>query len=140
MARVGTALVFAGALWLTAFGAAVSQVAAPMPAPVAAPRDLAYPGTIRLDVDASDVARGIFRVRETLPIAGGPVTLLYPEWLPGNHAPRGPANLLAGLEVRANGRAVAWRRDPVNPYAFHIEAPAGARQLDLALQYLSPTA
>jgi predicted metalloprotease with PDZ domain len=111
-----------------------------MPAPVAAPRDVAYPGTIRLDVDASDVARGIFRVRETVPIAGGPVTLLYPEWLPGNHAPRGPANLLAGLEVRANGRRIPWRRDPVNPYAFHIEAPVGARQLDLSFQYLSPTA
>ena len=53
-----------------------------------APRDVAYPGTVTLAVDATDVTRGIFRVSETLLVAGpGPLTLLYPEWLPGNHSP-----------------------------------------------------
>jgi predicted metalloprotease with PDZ domain len=130
----------AAALSVAAVAAAAAQQSAPMPAAIAAPRDVAYSGTIRLDVDATDAARGIFRVRETVPVAGGPITLLYPEWLPGNHAPRGPLNQLAGLEVRAGGNPIPWRRDPVNPYAFHIEAPANARTLDLSFQYLSPTA
>ena len=78
---------------LLALGAAGQPRGEPFPAPIAAARDLAYPGVITLDVDASDVARGIFRVRERIPVAqAGPLTLLYPEWLPGKHAPRGAIN------------------------------------------------
>ena len=59
--------------------------------------DVAYPGTLKLAVDATDLDRRIFRVRETIPVAAGPLTLLYPQWLPGNHAPRGPIDKFAGL-------------------------------------------
>lgn len=113
----------------------------PMPAPIAAPQNTPYAaGTITLDIDATDVRRGIFRGHEVVPISGpGPITLLYPQWLPGNHAPRGPLNLFAGLEVRANGLLIPWRRDPVNVYAFHVDAPEGASSLDITFQFLSPT-
>jgi predicted metalloprotease with PDZ domain len=112
----------------------------PMPPPIAAPQDTPYAGVITLEIDATDVRRGIFRGREIVPISGpGPITLLYPQWLPGNHAPRGPLNLFAGLEVRANGERIPWRRDPVNVYAFHVDAPAGATSLELTYQFLSPT-
>jgi predicted metalloprotease with PDZ domain len=112
----------------------------PMPPPIAAPQDAAYPGVITLEIDATDTRRGIFRGREILPISGpGPITLLYPQWLPGNHAPRGPLNLFAGLEVRANGERIPWRRDPVNVYAFHVDAPADASALEITFQFLSPT-
>jgi predicted metalloprotease with PDZ domain len=47
--------------------------------------------------------------------------------------------LFAGLEVHANGERVAWRRDPVNVYAFHIDPPVGARELEVTFQFLSPT-
>lgn len=121
-------------------GSAIAQTGAPMPAPIPAPQDVAYPGTITLDVDITDVARGIFRVRETIPIAGpGPITLLYPQWLPGNHAPRGAVDKLAGLTITANGQRLQWRRDPVNVYAFHVVAPAGASALELNFQFVSPT-
>lgn len=40
----------------------------PMPAPIAAPRDTPYLAAIRLNVDATDIERHIFRVRETIPI------------------------------------------------------------------------
>ena len=112
----------------------------PLPPATPEPRDVPYAGVIELDVDASDVARGIFRVRERVPVAqAGPLTLLYPEWLPGKHAPRGAINLLSGIEMRANGELLAWRRDPVNVYAFHVEVPAGADAVDLTFQFLSPT-
>ena len=120
------------AVWL-----ALGAVGQPLPIP--APRDVAYAGVIALEVDASDVVRGIVRVRERVPVVAGPVTLLYPEWLPGKHAPRGPINLLAGLEVRAGGALVEWRRDPVNVYAFHVDVPQGAEVLELTFQYVSPT-
>ena len=102
--------------------------------------DTPYPGTIALDIDATDTTRGIFRVKETIPVArAGPVVLLYPKWLPGNHSPTGQIEKLAGLFIKANGRPLAWTRDPVDVFAFHIDVPAGARALDLEFQFLSAT-
>jgi predicted metalloprotease with PDZ domain len=122
------------------FGAAGQPRAVPFPLPTVAPRDVPYRGVISLDVDASDVERGIFRVRERIPVSqAGPLTLLYPEWLPGKHAPRGPINLLSGLVIRAGGEALDWRRDPVNVYAFHVDVPPGTDALELESQYVSPT-
>ena len=112
----------------------------PLPPATPEPRDVPYAGVIELNVDASDVARGIFRVRERVPVAqAGPLTLLYPEWLPGKHAPRGAINLLSGIEMRANGELLAWRRDPLNVFAFHVDVPAGVNALDLTFQFVSPT-
>src|SRR3954462_9435177 len=112
----------------------------PMAAAMPAPRDIAYPGTLRLDIDASDTGRGIYRVAETIPVAGpGPLTLLYPQWLPGNHGPSGPINSLAGLRVTAGGPAIPWLRDSSYVYAFHVDVPAGVRELRLEFQHLSPT-
>ncbi len=126
-------------------GPALAQQRLPQPAPPApplpAPQDVAYaPGALRLEVDATDLERRIFRVRETVPVSGpGPVTLLYPQWLPGNHSPSGPIAALAGLVITAGGQRVEWTRDPVEVNAFHVTAPAGARALQLEFQYLSPT-
>ena len=138
-------------LMLIALAAAVAvpalaqvQTSMPQPAPMSnrtpAPRDIPYPGTLTINVDATDTARAVFRVRQTIPVRGpGPLTLLYPEWLPGNHAPRGPIASIAGLKVTANGRPVAWRRDPADVFAFHVDVPSGARELAVEFQHLSPT-
>ena len=101
-------------------------------------QDVAYPGSITLKVDLSDLDRKIFTVHESIPVKPGPLTLLYPEWLPGNHAPRGPIDGLTGLLISTGGHPVEWVRDPVNVYAFHLQVPAGARQLELEFQYASP--
>ncbi|MCC6913460.1 MAG: M61 family metallopeptidase [Rhodospirillaceae bacterium] len=105
-----------------------------------APRDEAYPGAIKLHVDATNTEQRIFKIRASIPTSPGPMTLLFPQWLPANHAPRGPIDKLAGLIVKAGGQRVEWRRDPVEVYAFHIDVPAGATSVDLEYQYLSPTA
>lgn len=110
-------------------------------APIATPEDKPYPGVISLAVDASDTDRRIFRVHETIPVLGGDeLVLLYPEWPPGWHAPVGRSriNRFAGLVITANGGRVAWVRDPVDMYAFHVKAPEGAGTLDIDFQYLSP--
>ncbi len=122
-----------------AFSSTALAQGAPETTPIATPQDVAFGGVISLEVDATDVARGIFRVRERVPLSGaGPVTLLFPEWLPGTHAPRGPIDKLAGLTIEADGKALSWTRDPVNIYAFHVAAPEGARALDISFQHLSP--
>ena len=102
------------------------------------PRDTPYPGTITLQVDASDTAQGIFRVHERIPVAAGPLTLLYPQWIPGSHSPTGPIDMLAGLRLSANGKPIMWKRDKYNVYAFHVEVPAGVDAIDADFQYLSP--
>ncbi|MBJ6123085.1 M61 family metallopeptidase [Sphingomonas mollis] len=117
---------------------------APQPVPIVdtipAARDIAYPGTIQLDVDATDTERGILRVKETIPVAqAGAMTLLFPKWLPGAHSPRGEIEKLAGLVIRASGRIVPWTRDPVDVFAFHIDVPSGAKSLDVQFQFLSAT-
>jgi predicted metalloprotease with PDZ domain len=103
-------------------------------------RDVPWPGVITESVDASDVTRGIFHVTETIPVAAaGPLTLLYPKWLPGNHSDSGPIPQLAGLKFSAGGQSLPWRRDPVDVFAFHIDVPQGASSVEAQFQFLSPT-
>ncbi len=128
--------------------AATAQVpagnSAPQPTPIVdtipAARDIAYPGVITIDVDATDTERGIFRVKQTIPVdRAGRMTLLFPKWLPGAHNPRGEIEKLAGLEIRANGRILPWTRDTLDVFAFHVDVPQGARRLDVEFQFVSAT-
>ncbi|HVR37715.1 MAG TPA: M61 family peptidase [Thermoanaerobaculia bacterium] len=89
-------------------------------------------------VDATDARRGVFHSSMSIPAAGGTaITLVYPKWIPGEHSPTGPLMQIAGLHVRANGAEVAWRRDPVDVFAIHIDVPRGANAIDVTLDYLS---
>jgi len=113
----------------------------PYPAPIAAPRDIAFAGTITLAVDATDTRHKVFDVRESIPVqAPGPMTLLYPAWESASHAETAAVVSLAGLVIRAEGKRIAWQRDPVNVHAFHIDVPAGARTIDLEFQYVTRAA
>ena len=140
--RKAALLLLAAAASFPAF--AQVQVSRPQPVSSAetipSPRDIPYPGTLTIDVDARDTARAIFRVKQTIPVAdAGPLTLFYPEWLPGNHAPRGPIATIAGLKVTGSGQPIPWRRDPAYVYAFHVDVPAGVREVQVEFQHLSPT-
>jgi predicted metalloprotease with PDZ domain len=107
---------------------------------IPAARDIPYPGTIQLTVDASDVTRGIFRVRERLPVPSvGDFVLLYPKWLPGHHSPSGQINKVAGFRATAGGRELPWARDTLDVYAFHVTVPKGVNSIDVEFHYVSPT-
>jgi predicted metalloprotease with PDZ domain len=93
-------------------------------------------GTFRLAVDATEAPRKILHARLEIPVSPGPLTLVYPEWIPGEHMPSGPIINLAGLRFSAGGKDLAWRRDLVDMYAFQLQIPAGASSLDVALDYL----
>lgn len=121
---------------------AVAQ-SAPQPVPiidrVPEPEDRPLSAPMKLEVDATDVARAIFRVKQSIPVeAGKPLTLLYPQWLPGKHAPRGALAEMTGLKIRSNGKLLDWTRDPVEVYAFHVDTPAGAKSVDIEFQFTSP--
>jgi predicted metalloprotease with PDZ domain len=128
-----------------AFPFLIAANSAPQPVPIIetipAARDVAYPGTIQLKVEATDLARGIVKVRETIPVSGpGRMVLLAPKWLPGNHAPRGPIEKLADLQIFADGQKLNWMRDPVDVYAFHIDVPEGVSEIEARFLHLSATA
>lgn len=110
---------------------------AQVPVPLA---DHDFPGTIQLAVDATDLSRRVYQVRERIPVQAGPLKLWYPQWIPGNHAPTGPINQFAGLVITGNGQRIEWRRDPLDVYAFVLEVPAGVDTLEIEFQWLSPTA
>jgi predicted metalloprotease with PDZ domain len=111
----------------------------PGAAPIPAPQDKAYPGTITLKIDATDLDRHIFTGHETIPVqAAGDLVLLFPKWLPGNHSPSGELDKFASLVITAGGRPVSWVRDPVDVFAFHVPVPQGASSIVLDYQFLSP--
>ena len=99
---------------------------------------LSAAGPIRLEVDARDAPRKLFHARMTIPASPGPLTLLYPKWLPGEHGPTGPIADVAGFRITAGGRTIPWTRDPIEMYAFLCEVPAGASDIEVSLDLLSP--
>jgi len=110
------------------------------PLTIPLPADKPYPGMMQLKVDARDFTRGIFRVRQTIPVAkNGKLTLLYPEWLPGKHAPRGAIAEVAAFQASAGGKPISWTRQPTDVYAFDIDVPAGVKSIEVAFDFLSPT-
>ena len=113
-------------------------LALPASAQVPAVGNDPYPGTIALHVDASNLSQQIFSMRLSMPVRPGAMTLLYPQWAPGNHGPNIPLTQLAGLKFSANGKPVEWTRDPVQVYAFHVTVPEGATELVAEYQFLSP--
>lgn len=84
-----------------------------------------------VEVDAREAPRGVQRVHLTLPVKPGKLTLLYPKWIVGEHMPSGPIGSLSALEFTANGQAIAWQRDAVDMFAFHLTIPRGIEALDV---------
>ena len=98
----------------------------------------AQQGVIQVNVDARDAPRRLIHVQLHIPARPGPITLLYPQWIQGEHGPTGPIADVVSLKFRANNKTVSWRRDSVNLYAFHLTMPEGSTVLDVAFDFISP--
>jgi predicted metalloprotease with PDZ domain len=95
--------------------------------------------SISIAVDLRDAPRNIYHAQLTFPVKPGPLTLVYPEWIPGNHRPSGPIANLVGLKMEANGQTIPWDRDSVDMYAFHVNVPPGAKELHVSLDAITTT-
>jgi predicted metalloprotease with PDZ domain len=73
-----------------------------------------------------------------MPVKPGPLTLYYPKWIPGEHAPDGPIANLTGLKFSADGKTIPWDRDLLDVFTFHVDVPTGAEHLDISFDYLEP--
>jgi predicted metalloprotease with PDZ domain len=98
----------------------------------------ANPPTVTISVDATSAPRKIFHASLKIPAAPGTLTLYYPKWIPGEHAPDGPVVDLAGLKFSAGVQTLKWRRDLLDGFTLHVEVPAGATEVAAELDFLSP--
>jgi predicted metalloprotease with PDZ domain len=98
----------------------------------------ATPPTITIEVDATTAPRKIFHATLKIPAAPGDLTLYYPKWIPGEHAPDGPVIDLAGLKFFAAGKPLKWRRDLLDGFTLHVDVPAGVNEVSAELDFLSP--
>jgi predicted metalloprotease with PDZ domain len=98
----------------------------------------ATPPTITIAVDATTAPRKIFHASLKIPAAPGDLTLYYPKWIPGEHAPDGPVIDLAGLKFFAAGKPLKWRRDLLDGFTLHVDVPAGVSEISAELDFLSP--
>lgn len=126
------------AAWLPASASPGPRPAA-LPAGYPLPKDIAFPGTIELAIDARDTQKRIVHVHEVVPQVVAGTTFAYPKWLPGTHAPQGPIDRLAGLTFSINGKSIPWQRDPLDAYRFHLPLPVGTSTVTIDFDYLSPT-
>ncbi len=95
---------------------------------------------LTIAVDLTDAPRKLIHAELTIPVEAGPLTLLYPKWIPGEHTPSGPVDNLAGLVMTAGGHTLAWQRDNVNMFAFHLVVPAGVTSLGVKCDFLATAA
>jgi predicted metalloprotease with PDZ domain len=84
----------------------------------------------RLSVDATDAPRNILHATLVVPVSPGALTMVYPKWIPGNHRPTGPIQNFTGLHFKAGGKELEWQRDLEDMYAFHLQIPVGASELE----------
>ncbi len=98
----------------------------------------ATPPNVTISVDATTAPRKIFHAALKIPAGAGDLTLNYPKWIPGEHAPDGPVDDLAGLKFSAGGQTLKWRRDLLDGFTIHVEVPAGVTDVDAELDFLSP--
>jgi predicted metalloprotease with PDZ domain len=95
---------------------------------------------ITLSVDLTDAPRKILHAIEVMPVTAGPLTVVYPKWIPGEHGPTGPIENMAGFFITANGQPVKWERDNVDMFAYHLTVPQGVTQLEMKIDFLASSA
>jgi len=98
--------------------------------------EIKYPaGPVALTVELPHPQQEIFYVHERMPVSPGPLTLYYPKFTPGDHAPDGPIETIMGLEITTGSRRITWFRDEVDMFTFRLTVPAGADHIDISFQF-----
>ena len=89
----------------------------------------------RIDLDATQAPLGLLHSHLTFPASPGTLTLAYPKWIPGEHSPGGPLSQVVRLTFSANGRPLAWHRDDLDIFVFHVDVPDGVAEVRADLDF-----
>jgi predicted metalloprotease with PDZ domain len=135
--RVGTGVLGALAVMFLCVGRPAPTLGA---APLLDPPLATASNPMTVELDERTAPRGFAYTHMTIPVKPGPFTLDYPEWIPGEHGPTGPLHDMSELRVSANGHPIAWHRDQVDMYAFHIDVPPGVNRVNVDFTVLLNTA
>jgi predicted metalloprotease with PDZ domain len=92
---------------------------------------------IKLHVDLTDAPRNIYHAHLQIPVHAGETSLVFPKWIPGNHRPSGPIGALTGIHMEGAGHPIAWRRDDLEMYEFHVTVPADVETLNVSLDAIT---
>src|ERR1700751_2818201 len=101
---------------------------------------VAQSAPITLSVDLTDAPRKILHATEVMPVTAGPLTVVSPKWIPGEHGPTGTIENMAGFFITANGQPVKWERDKVDMFAYHLMVPQGVTKLEMKIDFLASSA
>ncbi len=117
----------------------------PITTNIPAPRDIVMPGAMTVRVDTKRHKQGILAVKQVMPVTqasmakNGEMVILFPNWLPGTHAPRGEVDKVANLVISAGDQKLEWHRDPLEVHAIRFTPPKGAKEIGIAYDFLSAT-
>ena len=92
---------------------------------------------IQITADLRDAPRKLFHAELDIPVQPGPVALISPEWIPGGHGPYGPASNIVGVVFTAGGKTLAWQRDPVHVFEYHVTVPKGMAILHAHVDFIA---
>ena len=97
---------------------------------------------ITLYVDLTNAPRKILYSTEIIPVTSSPqptdMTLVYPEWIPGEHGPTGPIINQAGFVITSpKGERIKWDRGPTDMFSYHITVPPNTSELDIKMGHLA---
>ena len=90
---------------------------------------------ILLELDATQAPTGVLHAHLSIPAAAGILDLAYPKWIPGEHSPAGPISQIVKLVFSGGGKPLAWHRDALDIYVFHVEVPEGVTQVQADLDF-----
>ncbi len=91
---------------------------------------------VQVTVDTRDIARRVVTSKIIIPAKPGPMLIHFPKWIPGTHGPLGPITKLAGLQLRANGQPINWKRDSEDLCAFHCDVSQSVSAIEAELLYV----
>lgn len=91
-----------------------------------------------ISVDARTPWNSRIPVKMALGVNPGPITLVFPRWLPGMHAAEGPLGNFGRFSLAVDGAPLSWQRDPYDPYLIKATVPAGGKVLTASYDYIAP--
>jgi predicted metalloprotease with PDZ domain len=95
---------------------------------------------IAVTVDATDAPRKMLHADLVIPVHPGDLTLVYAQWIPGEHEASGPIGDLAGIVIKANGQTLPWVRDSVDMFKMYVHVPEGVTELHVHDDFLATAA